>query len=130
MFARRSVQRYVGPVVDIPGESSLPRICPTCDADWMMHGTSCDPCEVILGCKNWHQQRLVVSAEEALSFQLLNDSDKLLERPVSVLDGDDDIPEFFRLPGSLARVGVRMSMNDRDYVVDSIDEDRVWLRLL
>jgi hypothetical protein len=104
--------------------------CPQCNSEWTGYGSSTlDPTLVILICSAHpgREQRFFIEPEQVMAFQLAMDSDALLDREISVIDGEP-LPDFFRWPTSDARIGVVKNVNDRDYVVVSVDLNRVTVR--
>lgn len=69
-----------------------------------------------------------LTAEQMMSFRLANEAERLFERPIWFVGENSPNPEGWMLPTDFAKVGQPLRISFEDYVVDSVEVDRVWVR--
>jgi hypothetical protein len=95
----------------------------------MGYGTSLDPTEVILICGGdpWHRDVSLLTAEQALSFRLTVEPERLLDRPMWIVGEDHPCAGGFPLGAAYATPGFTLYLDGRVFVVASVEPDKVWI---
>lgn len=116
-------------MVTIPDELPLPKTCAVCGeewARWIVH----DAGALELVCPAMHHRPVGLSPTQRLAFELANDPRLPLRRTVWIVGESKPLTDDpnARLAEDLLSAGTRLTLLGRNFEVDHLDGERVWVR--
>ena len=109
-----------------PPELGLPIACPECGGPWVGFGSTSGT--VSLFCDENHLLKQSANADEVRAFDLTMYPDRNLAKEVWLVGAKEPWPRMPPLPPHAAQPGFRLNVNDKPFVVVSVEERRVWLQ--